>query len=315
MRRGAASGACSGRRGAASPSAARSRRRRLPAPPSRPSRRAAATAASSMTPPRATFSRIAPGFIRASSAAPISPRVVRVSGTWTETTSARARRSSNEHELDAVMRGLLRGDVRVRGEDRHLHGPCPGRDRLADLAEPDDPERPAAQLEARELGPLPLAAPDGRVGRRDPSRHAVEEGERVLGGRDRVAGRGVDDGDPGARRGLEVDVVDADPGPADDLEPRARRRSSRRRPGPGSGRSARRSRRGSRRARRGTGPAARRRRAARGDGRRPPSAMGSATRTLTPGRRPRPVPRCDRPRPPRARRRRPRTPRRRPRPA
>ena len=117
-------------------------------------------------------------------------------------------------QLDAVMRGLLGGHERIGGEDGHLHRPRPGGDRLADLAEPDDPERPAAQLEARELGPLPLAAPHRRVGRGDPTGDAVEEGERVLGGRDRVAGRGVDDRDarPASR-------------------PRGRRCRRRRRPG------------------------------------------------------------------------------------
>ena len=43
---------------------------------------------------------------------------------------------------------------------------------------------------------------------------AVQQRERVLGGRDRVAGRGVDDDDPGPRRGVEIDVVDADARPA-----------------------------------------------------------------------------------------------------
>ena len=75
---------------------------------------------------------------------------------------------------------------------------------------------------------------------------AVQQREGVLGGRDRVAGRRVDDGDPGPRRGVQVDVVDADAGPADDLQPRRRRRSARRRPGPGCGRPARRTRAGSR---------------------------------------------------------------------
>ena len=42
----------------------------------------------------------------------------------------------------------------------------------------------------------------------------------MLGGRDRVAGRGVDDGDAGARRRVEIDVVDADAGPPDDDQAR-----------------------------------------------------------------------------------------------
>ncbi len=125
------------------------------------------------------------------------------------------------HQLDPVVGGLLGGHVRVDADDDHLHGPGAVRDGLADLAEPDDPERPAAQLETGELAALPLAAAERRVGGGRPARDAVEQGERVLGGGDRVAGRGVDDRDPGSRRGVEVDVVDADPGPPDDDEPRA----------------------------------------------------------------------------------------------
>ena len=43
----------------------------------------------------------------------------------------------------------------------------------------------------------------------------------MLGSSDRVAGRRVDDRDPGRGRRLEVDVVDADAGPANDLQPGA----------------------------------------------------------------------------------------------
>ena len=143
----------------------------------------------------------------------MSPRVARVSGTWTVTTSARASSVVEVDELDAVVGGLLGGHERVDAEDGHLHRPGADRDGLADLAEPDDPERPAAQLEAGELGALPLAAPERGVGGGDPAGDAVEQREGVLGGRDRVAGRGVDDDDPGPRRGIEVDVVDADARP------------------------------------------------------------------------------------------------------
>ena len=88
---------------------------------------------------------------------------------------------------------------------------CPG---------PTMPERLAAQLDARELRPLPLAAAHRGVGGRGLAGEPEQQRERVLGGGDRVAGRRVDDGDPGPGRRLEVDVVDADAGPADDDEPR-----------------------------------------------------------------------------------------------
>ena len=162
-----------------------------------------------------------------SASRPIRPRVVRVSGTWTviDVGALEQRRRTRP----ARRRGCAACSAVTNGsdaEDGHLHRPRPDGDRLADLAEPDDAERPAAQLEPGELGPLPLAAADRGVGRGDLAGDAVQQGERVLGGRDRVAGRGVDDGDPGPRRRVEVDVVDADPGPADDRQPGARRRSA-----------------------------------------------------------------------------------------
>ena len=130
---------------------------------------------------------------------------------------------SKSTEFDAVVRRLFGGDERVDADDRHLHRPGAQRDREPDLAEADDAEGPAAQLQPGELGPLPLAATDRGVRRSDPPRHRVQERQRVLRGRDRVAGRCIDDGDPGLRGGLEVHVVHADPGPADDDELRAGR--------------------------------------------------------------------------------------------
>ena len=125
-------------------------------------------------------------------------------------------------QLDAVVGGRLGGEVRVDAEDGHLHRPRPDRDGLADLAETDDAERPPAQLEPGELRALPFAPADRRVGRGDPAGDGVEQCQRVLGRRDRVAGRGIDDDDARAGRRLEVDVVDPDPGPPDDGQPRPR---------------------------------------------------------------------------------------------
>ena len=102
--------------------------------------------------------------------------------------------------------------------DDHLHRLGPDGDGLADLAEADDPERAPAQLQAGELGPLPLAPADRGIRGRRPACHAIEQRERVLGRRDRVAGRGIHDGDARARGRLEIDVVDPHAGPTDDDE-------------------------------------------------------------------------------------------------
>ena len=195
-------------------SAAPASKTSIPAPPRCPDRSASATAASSTTPPRATLRTIEPGLSLAIASRPISPRVARVSGTWTVTTSERASISSKSTSSTPWLAAASAVTNGSTPEDGHLHRPGADRDGLADLAEADDPERPAAQLEPGELGALPLAAAERRVGRGDPAGDPVEQGQRVLGGGDRVAGRGVDDDDPGPRRRIEVDVVDADARPA-----------------------------------------------------------------------------------------------------
>src|SRR5258705_9697232 len=126
------------------------------------------------------------------------------------------------HEFDTVVGCGFGRYERIDAEHGHLHRPGTDRDGLSDLAEADDPDRPAAQFETGELGSLPLAAAERCVGLGDPAGDAVEQRQRVLGGGDGVAGRGVDDDDPRPRRGIEVDVVDTDPGPPDDGQPRPR---------------------------------------------------------------------------------------------
>lgn len=66
-----------------------------PAPPSRPACKAASNAASSTSPPRAVLISSASGFIKASSAAPIRPRVSSFNGKCKLNTSASASAVSN----------------------------------------------------------------------------------------------------------------------------------------------------------------------------------------------------------------------------
>ena len=117
---------------------------------------------------------------------------------------------------DAVEGGLLGGDERVVADDVHLQAAGPVGHGLADLAQADDAQRPAAQLDAGEGAALPLAPAHRGVGGGGLVGQREHQGDRLLGRRDGVAGRGVDDHDAGLGGGLEVDVVDADAGPADD---------------------------------------------------------------------------------------------------
>jgi len=123
-------------------------------------------------------------------------------------------------ELDAMVRRLLDRHVRVVAHDGHLEPAGAVRDGEPDLAEPDEAERLAAHLDALERRPLPFAAAHGSVRGRDSPGEAQQQRERMLGGRDRVAGRGIHDRDAGARGRVEVDVVDADTRTTDDDEPR-----------------------------------------------------------------------------------------------
>ena len=134
-----------------------------------------------------------------------------------------SQRLVKRNKLHAQSRGLgLRG-VRVVGHDVESQPlPAPA-DLGPDFAKPDDRERLADHRHSDELGALPLALLDARVGLRDVARDGREQRDAVLGGRDRVGRRRVDDEAAGGRRGLEVDVVDADAGAADDLQTAARR--------------------------------------------------------------------------------------------
>ncbi|HEX5827613.1 MAG TPA: hypothetical protein VFY23_08845 [Candidatus Limnocylindrales bacterium] len=126
------------------------------------------------------------------------------------------------HELDAERVRLLGGDERVRADDRHLHRPGPDGDRLADLAQADDAEGLAPQLVPRELAALPLARLHRGVRLRRVACEPEHQRDRVLRGRDRVARRGVHDGDPRSGGGVEVHVVHADARAADHDQPGAR---------------------------------------------------------------------------------------------
>ena len=94
------------------------------------------------------------------------------------------------------------------------------RDLLADAAEPDQAERLVRELDAAEARALPAALLQRGVRLRDRADEREQQPDRVLGRRDDRGLRRVDDDDAALRRGGEVDVVDADPGAADHLEPR-----------------------------------------------------------------------------------------------
>ena len=114
--------------------------------------------------------------------------------------------------LDAELAIALGADERIEGDHPHPERAGARRDQLADPAEAEDPKRLLVQLDAGELRALPLAGGQRRVGLRDVARQRQQQRHRVLGGGHDVGLRRVGDDDPALGGGLDVDVVDADPG-------------------------------------------------------------------------------------------------------
>ena len=121
--------------------------------------------------------------------------------------------------LDAELGGALLRQERVVGDDVHLEADAARGDDRADIAAADDAERLAGDLDAHEAVLLPLAGMRRRVGLRDLPRQREHHRDGMLGRGDRIAERRVHDDDAAARGGRDVDIVDADAGAADHLQP------------------------------------------------------------------------------------------------
>ncbi len=107
---------------------------------------------------------------------------------------------------------------RVIGDDLHFQAQgTPGDDR-ANIAAADDAERLAEQLDPHKARLFPFPRLGRTVGRRDLAGQREHHRDRVLGGGNRIAIRRVHDDDAALGRGRDIDVVDADSGPADYLE-------------------------------------------------------------------------------------------------
>ena len=119
-------------------------------------------------------------------------------------------------QLDAELAGPVGGDERVVGDEAHAEATGPVGDELADAAEADDAERLVGQLDALPPAALPAPGDEGRVGLGHVAGLGQQQRHRVLGGRHDVALRRVDDHHAAAGGRVDVDVVEADAGPADD---------------------------------------------------------------------------------------------------
>ena len=120
------------------------------------------------------------------------------------------------HQLDPAEARPLRRDVRVEGDEAHAEAAGSIGDELADPSEADDAERLVGELDALPLAALPSPVDERGVRLRDVAGLGEQQRHRVLGGRDDVRLRRVDDHHTTGGGGVEVDVVEADAGPADD---------------------------------------------------------------------------------------------------
>ena len=120
------------------------------------------------------------------------------------------------HELDAHVPGAVLGDDGVVSHEAHAEGEGTLGEQGADATEADDAHGLAVELHALPLGALPLAVDQRHVGLRHVAGLGQQQGDGLLGGRDDVGLRGVDPQDTELGGPSDVDVVEADAGPADD---------------------------------------------------------------------------------------------------
>ena len=139
-------------------------------------------------------------------------------------------------QLDAHVPGPVGRDVGVVGAQAHAEGQRPLGHQGTDATEADDAEGLAVQLDAFPFRALPLAGHQGGVGLGDVAGLGQQQGHGVLGGRQDVRLGGVHHHDAASGGRFDVDVVEADAGPARPRPGRCRRRAPRRSPGWPSGR-------------------------------------------------------------------------------
>ena len=158
-----------------------------------------------------------PGLALASSSASISPTVSGVLATWIVTKSDPAIRLVEVDQLDAHLAGPVGRHERVVGDEAHAERQRPLGDELADAAEADDAEGLVGELDARPTcdrsqRPAMSAAWAWGTLRAWASSRAI-----VCSAADSMLDCGaLTTMTPRGGGGLDVDVVEADAGPADD---------------------------------------------------------------------------------------------------
>jgi hypothetical protein len=121
-------------------------------------------------------------------------------------------------EPDADLRGAAGLDVRVVGDQRHAEGRQPLGDEHADAPEPHDAHGLLEQLDTGVLAALPLPAAQRRVGGRDVPAAGQQQPIASSAALTMLEVGAFTTMTPACVGGRNVDVVQADTGPGDDLE-------------------------------------------------------------------------------------------------
>ena len=124
--------------------------------------------------------------------------------------------------LDPDPARMFRRQERVIGDDLHLQPLRAVGDDGADIAAADDAQNLAGDLGAHEARFLPFAGLRRFIRRRDLPRQRQDHRDGVLGRRHGIAIGGVHHHDAARRRFGNIDIVDADAGPPDNLQLRRR---------------------------------------------------------------------------------------------
>ena len=124
--------------------------------------------------------------------------------------------------FDAELLKAIFGNVRVVADGLHFHGLHALGDARANAAEADDADDLVFELDACKPFPVPFAGHQGIVSLGDVAGHSHDHGAGVFRRSYRIGRRRIDDDNPSFCRRLDVDAVDADAGPADDLQFRGR---------------------------------------------------------------------------------------------
>lgn len=124
------------------------------------------------------------------------------------------------HQPRPELRGLGGGDIRVVGEDLGLKRLEPRSDQLADTPEAHHADRFLIQLHTEVRGALPLPRVRRVVRGRDLTGGGEQQRHSVLRRGVNVRSRRVHHEHAVGSGGLDVDVVQPDSGPSDDLEVR-----------------------------------------------------------------------------------------------